>query len=293
MQPLRPSLRSPLLALAALGGLGLAFAQWGHALFSPGELNAQARATVARGGVHSHAELRNQCSACHAPPWSGEPFAARCLACHVETTREITVRAPIHGTMPAGRDCIACHHEHRGEHGALTDFAQFDHRFAAFQLTGKHQVIACALCHRPATADGKHQFKGTPQTCVGCHAEPPVHLGRFGTACAACHSTETWQHAKFTHKFPMNHGGGGKQNKACSVCHIQPNGYRTYTCYGCHRHDPVKTTDKHRKWNLTDIAACAHCHPTGRKRPDQPPKHPPMADARAALLSHLFPQSAE
>lgn len=272
MRRLPPSLHAPLLALITLAGLGLAFAQRGQALFSPGKLNALAYSSAPRGGVHSHAELRNNCTACHAPPWSSKSLASRCFTCHTETAREVSARLPIHGTMPGGQDCLACHHEHHGASGPLTDFAKFDHAFAAFQLTGQHRTTACSKCHQAGTPDVALRFKGTPQTCVACHADPPVHRGRFGTDCAACHSTEMWKGAVFAHKFPMNHGGGGKKNKECSVCHTEPDGYRTYTCYGCHKHDPVKTAEKHRKWNISDLATCSKCHPTGRKRPDQPPK---------------------
>jgi hypothetical protein len=110
-------------------------------------------------------------------------------------------------------------------------------------------------------------YKGTSQACVSCHAEPQSHKNRFGTNCAQCHSTNTWVGATFDHKFPLNHGGGPKHKpKACSVCHQSSDDYGTYTCYGCHRHDPEKTRQKHLKKEIVEIDACARCHPAGRKQ---------------------------
>jgi hypothetical protein len=158
-----------------------------------------------------------------------------------------------------GTECRNCHTEHRGAHGALTNLASFDHDCAAFKLTGKHTTVSCASCHV------NDVYKGTPHDCAACHAEPKVHLGRFGTGCARCHSTSTWEGATFEHSFPLTHGGGGKKRKACAVCHTEANSYQTYTCYGCHRHDPGKTAQKHLRRGVVDIDNCVACHPTGRK----------------------------
>jgi hypothetical protein len=82
-----------------------------------------------------------------------------------------------------------------------------------------------------------------------------------------CHTTNTSVWATFDHKFPLNHGGGPKHKpKACSVCHQSSDDYGTYTCYGCHRHDPEKTRQKHLKKEIVEIDACARCHPAGRKQ---------------------------
>src|SRR5437899_2660167 len=72
-------------------------------------------------------------------------------------------------------------------------------RVAAVSLTGKQTAVDCKACHTSGT------FKGTPATCVGCHAEPKSHLGKFGTDCAKCHATATWR----TVSFPATAGTGG------------------------------------------------------------------------------------
>src|SRR5436190_9011293 len=159
----------------------------GQQMFSPGPLNAETRAGVTRGGVRSHAEIGGNCAACHAPPWSSETMSNRCLDCHQEVREQMDRRGPLHGLLAEGKDCRSCHTEHRGTHAALTDITTFDHSCAAFKLSGKHAALDCKACHNDSF------YKGTPQTCVSCHAEPKAHKGRFGTACAQCHDTDTWK----------------------------------------------------------------------------------------------------
>src|SRR5262249_52680703 len=126
----------------------------------------------------------------------------------------------------------------------------FDHNKAAFKLTGKHQAVDCKSCHITSV------YKGTPQTCVGCHEEPKVHTGKFGTDCASCHTTNTWEGATFKHTFPINHGKG--KRTACTPCHKVQGDYKTYTCYGCHEHDPMRIARRHK--NVVNIDNCFKCH---------------------------------
>jgi hypothetical protein len=378
----------------------LAFGSGGR-MFSPGDLNAESRENIPLGGVSSHAEIGGNCSACHAPPWSSETMSDRCLVCHTEIRRQLESQDAMHGKLSGGANCRTCHTEHKGPHATLTSLADFDHECARFQLTGKHRSldcqachennrfkgtpqscvschtepsvhkgkfgVACAQCHsttswtgavftlktedfnhdqtgfkltgRHNTVDckschvgnvfkgtpkscvschaepvvhkgkfgtacaqchstsdwkgavvaikpsefnhdltgfkltGKHQmvdckschvgnvFKGTPQTCVGCHAEPAVHKGKFGNACAQCHTTSTWGAAKFTHTFPLKHGRG---KGTCATCHKDAPDYKAYTCYGCHEHQPAKMEKRHPKLSATKLQECAKCHPTGR-----------------------------
>src|SRR6516165_1150412 len=83
-------------------------------------------------------------------------------------------------------ECRACHTEHQGKTAALTSFAHFNHDYTAFKLTGAHRAVECQSCHEG------NLYKGTQQACIACHAEPQVHLGKFGSDCASCHSTTTW-----------------------------------------------------------------------------------------------------
>ena len=193
---------------------------------------------------------------------NGKHVEVKCRDCHPQTRT-------MAGFRDAPQTCFECHQqddEHDGRFGIdcaqchTTDGwegATFDHNLAAFQLTGAHINVLCEQCH----ANGV--FKGTPQTCVACHAEPDAHRGQFGTDCAACHSTETWEGATFDHTFPLDHGEEGLI--ACETCHTHRPDYVSYTCYGCHEHQPDEIENKHREEGINDFADCAQCHATGRK----------------------------
>jgi hypothetical protein len=247
-----------LTALFTSVGVLVAVVAGGQGIFSPGELSVKQRAANGHGGVRSHAEIKN-CSACHTAPWSSATMAQRCLDCHADIRKQIDGRQPLHGTLARGQDCRACHTEHRGAHGVLTDFSTFDHDCTAFKLTGKHRSVACASCHKGPS------YRGTPQACVSCHTEPVSHRGRFGTNCVQCHTTTVWTGSDFIHDFPMNHANAMRKGQGCAICHEQPGNFKSYTCSNCHRHDPVKTAERHAKRNLVNIAHCAGCHPRARK----------------------------
>ena len=386
----------------------------GGGMFSPGKLNTQPRSSAGLGGVRSHAELGGKCSACHAPPWSGPTMADRCMACHTDVRGQIDAHQTLHGRLANNTQCRNCHTEHKGEHAALTDLGAFDHNCAAFALTGKHTTVECKSCHTsgtykgtPASCVGCHaepkahlgqfgtdcakchatatwrtasfaatagvggsafdhsrtafpltghhtsvdckkchvdnRFKGTPTSCVSCHVEPKVHLGKFGTDCKKCHATETWKlaslptggpgaafdhshtafpltghhtsvdckkchvdnkfkgtpttcvscHAEpkvhagsklgndcnkchtttawtgatlgdFKHTFPIHHGRKNRGNSLCTTCHAAADAYKTHTCYGCHEHNPAKVARQHK--NVANIDNCVTCHRGGRKK---------------------------
>jgi hypothetical protein len=241
--------------LCTAGVLVALIAVSGGKMFSPGELNAEGRGGK-RGGVGSHADVGGNCGACHAAPWSAETMATRCLDCHDDVRRQIDAHQPLHGRLSEGMQCRCCHTEHNGPHGALTSLARFDHEATAFPLTGKHRALDCQSCHRD------NVFQGTPQSCVSCHAEPEVHKGRFGVGCRECHSTSTWSGATFKHTFPLDHGRRGRASE-CATCHTEPDDYRTYTCYGCHAHEPARVERKHK--GIVNLQNCVRCHPTGRE----------------------------
>ena len=212
------------------------------------------------------------CAQCHTPlDWQDATFdhnlaafqlvgghqMVECEKCHVDNVFKGTPQT-----------CIVCHQkddEHQGAYG--TDCAQchtpvdwkdatFDHNLAAFKLTGAHITVTCEKCHVNGV------FKGTPLTCLGCHAEPQEHLGTFGTDCAQCHTTQTWQGATFDHVFPLDHGEGG--NIACQTCHTTPD-FKQYTCYGCHEHDPADIQAEHLEEGISDFQDCVRCHDRGQE----------------------------
>jgi hypothetical protein len=150
-----------------------------------------------------------------------------------------------HNTL-FGTDCLACH-------DGKDTMAAFDHD-QIFVLDGAHATTTCIACH------DNRQFSGTPNTCEGCHAEPDVHLGQFGTDCVRCHSTTAWAPATLTqHTFPLDHGRSSAAE--CSTCHTQT--YAEYTCYGCHEHTEANIREEHLEEGIRDFADCIACHPTG------------------------------
>jgi len=238
----------------------------GGAMFSPGELSARAGRGVRLGGVASHAELANRCSACHAPAWSaGATMADRCQNCHAEVREQLAAKQGLHGRLTSARDCAACHTEHVGPHGELTNFAHFQHDLTDFPLTGKHESLGCASCH------SKGRYQGTSKTCAGCHNAPASHQQRSWSGdCASCHATTSWKQATLSgkaHAFPLDHHNR-KRNLACATCHTASDQFRTYTCYGCHAHQPDKMARKHRWLMSSELVNCARCHPTGREHKD-------------------------
>ncbi len=219
------------------------------------------------------------CAKCHAPP-EYKLAAKSCVDCHAE---------PKVHFGKFGTNCRQCHSTETWKAPQLDQkkLVGFDHSKTKFPLTGAHTKVACVSCHKTS------QFAGTATSCVSCHADPPVHRGKFGTDCKSCHNTQTWREATFAnHRFPLHHGGG-KQNKACSVCHQDTSDYRQYTCYGCHKHEPEKTAQKHRKLQLTatELAACTKCHPTGRESREKRPKLSNLLDD-LEILSLMHSEAA-
>ncbi len=214
--------------------------------------------------------LGANCAQCHSPQgWKPSTFnhsqaPFKLTGAHVNVTCARCHTSSDFKNTPQG--CVDCHRSKDAHKGALgANCAQchstsawkpstFDHNRAPFKLTGVHVNVACARCHT------NNDFKNTPQTCVSCHAEPAVHKGQFGTNCAQCHNTNTWQGATFRHTFPLNHGGKG--TIPCATCHTTPGNFRAYTCYGCH--NQAETEKHHLEKRITNIANCVQCHPTGR-----------------------------
>lgn len=251
-------------ALVAVVATVAAITTTGGAIFSPGALHAGDSTAVTLGGVTAHAGLARQCGACHASPWSAQPMAARCLACHTDIQAELRDSAALHAGFPEASGCLGCHGEHLGPAGELTRMASLGtaHAQFGFPLDGAHAAVACRACHLPSTSGSG--FSKVPKTCVGCHRQDDPHRGSLGEDCASCHTTRTWEGATFTHDaFPINHGEGGPV--PCATCHQDRKNYKRYTCYGCHEHSPARVQAQHRgEVRATNLDNCLQCHKGGR-----------------------------
>ena len=175
-----------------------------------------------------------------------------CVSCH----------ADVHAGQ-VGTDCQSCHSINTAKF-ALTGFS---HDRATFRLTGKHQTVACALCHKRETAvfpNGSAtatRLKGISAECATCHAD--VHLGQIRASCETCHTTGSFKVTNYKHKNPPADFFVGRHvGPACDACHTRttgkfPTGNGTAvrfqigsTCVSCHK-------DVHNGALGQD---CARCH---------------------------------
>ncbi len=179
-----------------------------------------------------HAEIK-QCESCHPNRvYHDTPKTCSAAQCHAKDD--------VHqGKL--GTNCEKCH----AETGKLL----FQHnRDSAFKIDGAHQPLVCASCHKSIA------FKPLEKACVGCHAEPAIHKGMYGTDCARCHSTRTFGDLKALHDVGDFSLTGAHDQLDCARCH--PHGEKLRgsgnLCITCHRQDDIH------KNSLSP--RCGECH---------------------------------
>jgi hypothetical protein len=174
--------------------------------------------------------------------FGGQHTAVACDKCHVPEapTRPVRSDAPI-VTRVAFKStsftCASCHRDvHLGQEGAACEtchavttakfaVANFAHTRTAFALTGRHETVACALCHKvetgafPSGTGTAMRLKGVSQECRACHAD--VHLGQMAGACETCHTTATFHFSSYTHRNrSLSSFFSGRHARAeCAACH--------------------------------------------------------------------------
>jgi len=280
----RPGFISALGVVAAalvFVGAGAAMYLIGPEIFSPGGLSTQTGAGAASdpaaspeplGGVTSHAELGDDCGACHPAPWSPRTMADACVDCHTGVGEEMAAGEGLHGGLAGGGSelvCTPCHPEHGGPDGPLTviDEGEFRsvHEITGFALEGAHASVPCAECHEGAQTPGSYQ--GAPRRCYGCHAEDDEHEGAYGRDCGSCHTAAAWDDVTFKHDvFPLDHGEE-ERTATCETCH--PRSTDAYTCDGCHEHSPARVRNQHEGQSLAELKDCVRCHPGGREAEEE------------------------
>jgi len=131
----------------------------------------------------------------------------------------------------------------------------FDHFSTGFPLTGVHEQVTCENCHKRGV------FKGTPNTCVGCHdgvaarGKSSNHVPS-SVQCDDCHTTVAWTPAGF------DHGNAGDNCASChngsyatgkSATHIQTTGQ----CGVCH----TTTAWRPAQFDHSGVTgSCSSCH---------------------------------
>lgn len=137
--------------------------------------------------------------------------------------------------------CEACHKE--------TGDNVFQHnKQSDFKLRDSHLEVACKNCH--PTLD----FKPRPKDCFGCHPEPNVHKGQYGTKCDGCHNEVAWAQIKPIHDVGNFSLTGSHDKIACVRCHrdSRPLAGTGPLCITCHREDDIHGNSLGPK--------CGECH---------------------------------
>ncbi|HJT88092.1 MAG TPA: cytochrome c3 family protein, partial [Bryobacteraceae bacterium] len=210
--------------------------------------------------VGKHAALK--CEQCHNPKHISAADRKRIMVHDLGVTFEglhpacLTCHEDQHAGQ-LGTDCEKCHDSSRWK-----PVKTFDHSTTHFPLTGKHQEVECAKCHRPTAADPKViQYTGLAfGTCTTCHQDP--HHGAFAARCETCHNTDSWKRlpavSGFDHsqtKFPLT---GKHEGLACLKCHKDANFKAPVAhaqCMDCHQ-------DQHKGQfaGRADHGECGSCH---------------------------------
>jgi hypothetical protein len=199
------------------------------------------------------------CADCHVREDKFAASAQLCEQCHSRHDPEFMIRhMQDYGSTSseaAGRNdrCLACH-------DGVDRMARFDHAATSFPLDGKHAQAACADCHGPgkpgflitiAGSGDKLPFRGTPNACQACHAEPDRHRGLFSNACVDCHGSAGWSPARLD-EVTFDH----EQTRFSLRHHTQDFGGQPISCQVCHP-DGV---------DRSNLGACASCHSAGDER---------------------------
>ncbi len=205
--------------------VGIALAS-GSQMFSAGSLNAEPGQVY--GSVNSHAQIE-ECSVCHAAPWSTDSMADRCVACHTDVAAEMSDITKLHGAIFQNGEnfaCRDCHPEHRGADSLLTDTSGvlFPHDALGYSMNG-HQgkedgnEFTCVDCH----PDDLSTF--TTKTCLNCHdqidlAYTQSHFLSFGPDCLACHDGVDIFGNDFNHSIFLFNLAGKHEGVTCTKCHL-------------------------------------------------------------------------
>lgn len=239
--------------------------------------------------VRGHEALQRDCFACHQP---GRGAAADlCLKCHAvaqigrRTTRgEALARpgaaVPFHQYL-IEPDCMACHSDHAGPKFTEHSRKRFSHALLQRPVRERcdtcharpdndmHRAltVTCAICHstdhwKPAAFDHAALDGAVLARCAGCHKPPDDGLHRqVRGQCGQCHQPGRWKPASFEHDryFALD----SDHDVGCNVCHTG-DGYRSYSCFGCHEHGREEIRAKHEEEGIRDFADCARCHRSAR-----------------------------
>lgn len=259
-------------------------------------------------GVRCHEDslhkgsLGDKCSRCHTPgEWPARRFdhtddtewpliglhkkVVKCEDCHPARQYDGT---------PTTCSAVGCHAKDDAHKGRLGDACEkchletgenlFNHNtMSDYKLDGSHLKTKCSECHPSVT------FKPRPTNCFGCHPDPDVHKGQYGTLCETCHNTTTFADIKPLHDVGDFSLKGAHDNLPCQRCHKdnRPLAGSGNLCINCHRQDDIHSNslsprcgECHTQWSFTParfdhttvgcsltglhrVVTCYDCHKTG------------------------------
>lgn len=185
------------------------------------------------------------------------PQGVACAHCHADP----------HGMSSGqGAPARACQDCHGTEKWRPSLFTVEQHASTRFPLEGRHQRVACGLCHvdsgQGSAPRVEVQLLGMPMECAGCHVDR--HRGKLGTECATCHAPTGFKPVLIDFDHAARTGfslTGPHEGVACESCHQGDNGralrvVQTATCGTCH-------TPSHADFvaGPGETGDCARCHP--------------------------------
>ncbi len=218
-----------------------------------------------------------ECQSCH-NPWQIEPQVRTCAASSCHQDNFSTSTNPPHETMGFSQNCADCHTTNAW---APSQFVH-DEQTTGYPLVGAHMVVECQSCHNP------WQIVTPIRTCAdgSCHlpdynsATDPNHASAsYPLTCETCHSMTAWEPSTFDHdgqNFPIYSGQHRNEWNDCSQCHIDPNDYQSFTCFGAGCHNVASMNNEHcegancescngNTYPQSGVTPedCFTCHPTG------------------------------
>jgi len=174
---------------------------------SPGALSA------------AHAQLEDDCGACHTSVAGVEPPS--CIACHANN--EVLLQRQPSAFHASISSCTECHLEHQGfdqrpttmNHGALVEIGLRQLNSEAPDSAGRalREDLLAWTTGRPAHLP---QITAREMTldCMACHINDDRHFELFGQECAQCHATDRWTIPEYLHP--------SSNSMDCAQCHQAP-----------------------------------------------------------------------
>lgn len=179
----------------------------------------------------AHEGLGLDCASCHTPLLGVEADA--CITCHA--LNGLLVQRQTTAFHAEARDCAGCHVEHTGSSSLRTPL---DHDLLASLSAGWR-----AAGETRQSMDFTHADAASLD-CGNCHSNQDPHFELFGSDCADCHETDSWNVAGFAHPAP--------RSRDCAQCHQAPPSHymmhfkmlsakvarqphaEVHECYSCH-----------------------------------------------------------